>query len=351
MADHRFDAGALRDFCRDCFIGAGVAPDKAAAIGEILVEGDLLGHTTHGLQMMIPYMKSVAKGGMLLDGEPEILRDRAAAFAWDGRYLAGPWLVMKAIDEAVKRAQTYGLAAATIVRSHHIACLQAYLKRVTDQGMAIMLTCSDPAEMLVAPHGGKEARYTPNPLAFGAPTEDGAILIDVTLSTVTNGMAMRLNREGKKFPALWLKDADGNPTDDPGARFTDPMGSFMPLGGVELGHKGFALGTMVEVLTSALSGHGRGERPTRWNAAVFLQVFDPEFFGGREAFIRENSYFSDLCRATPVVDGNPPVRMPGDGSLARRAEQLKNGVRLYDGIEAGIRKCGEDLGVAFPAPL
>ncbi len=351
MADHRFDAQALRDFCRDCFVRAGVAADKAVVVAEILVEGDLLGHTTHGLQMMIPYMKSIAKGGMLLDGEPDVVRDRGAAFAWDGRYLPGPWLVVKAIDQAIERAETYGIAAATIVKTHHIACLQSYLKRVTDKGMAILLMCSDPAEALVAPHGGKEARYTPNPLAFGAPTDDGAILIDVTLSTVTNGMAMRLHKEGKKFPGPWLKDADGNPTDDPGARFTDPMGSFMPLGGADLGHKGFALGTMVEVLTSALGGHGRNLKPTRWNASVFLQVFDPEFFGGREAFVRENAYFADLCRSTPVVEGGDPVRMPGDASLSRRADQLKNGVRLYEGIEDGIRKCGEELGVPMPTPI
>ena len=41
----------------------------------------------------------------------------------------------------------------------------AYLKRVTDQGLMLLLTCSDPNLGSVAPHGGRRAVFTPNPVA------------------------------------------------------------------------------------------------------------------------------------------------------------------------------------------
>ena len=55
-------------------------------------------------------------------------------------------------------------------RSHHIGCLQAYLKSITDAGLVGLLLTSDPAGAGVAPHGGIASRITPNPLAMGFPT-------------------------------------------------------------------------------------------------------------------------------------------------------------------------------------
>jgi LDH2 family malate/lactate/ureidoglycolate dehydrogenase len=40
---------------------AGLSPDRAGAAAEILVEGDLLGHTTHGLQLLAPYLRAICE--------------------------------------------------------------------------------------------------------------------------------------------------------------------------------------------------------------------------------------------------------------------------------------------------
>jgi LDH2 family malate/lactate/ureidoglycolate dehydrogenase len=344
-------AGDLRQFAFDLLAKAGMADDRAKVVADILVEGDLMGHTTHGLQLLGPYLKNIETGDMLLEGEPETLSDKGAVRSLDGRYLPGPWLVVREIDELCERAQRHGTATSVIRRSHHIAALAAYLKPVTDRGLMVLLSCSDPETFTVAPHGGLTPWCSPNPLAAGIPTEGDPILIDISMSTTTNGLSMRLGKQGKRLPGLWVKDADGEPTDDPSVVFADPPGAIMPLGGVDLGHKGFALGLIVEALTAGLAGHGRADGIDRWGATVFIQVLDPRAFGGVGAFTREMSWSADHCRRSKVKPGDPPVRMPGGGALARRATALIEGVELYPGIMDNLQDWAGKLDVTPPNPL
>src|SRR6185437_16758723 len=104
----------------------------------------------------------------------------------------------------------------------------------------------------------------------------------------------------------------------------------------------------VEVMTNALSGHGRAIGVKRWGASVFLQLINPECFGGREAFLSETSFVAQSCRETPVPEGKPPVRMPGHGALARKAEQLANGVELYPTIMTALIPIAKELRVPLP---
>ena len=265
-------------------------------------------------------------------GEPEVVADRGAAVTWDGRRLPGVWLAAKAADLAVERAPTYGVVTVVIRNSHHIGCLAAFLQRATDRGLMMTIAVSDPAVAAVAPFGGRKAVFTPDPLAVGIPTDGDPILIDISASITTNGMANRLRREGKRFPGPWALDAAGQPTDDPAALFADPPGTLLPIGGTDHGHKGFGLALMVEALTQGLGGFGRAERPTRWGASVFVQVIDPAAFGGLDAFRRETGWLAAACRDTPPVPGVDAVRLPGQRGLANKRKALAEGVALYPGI-------------------
>src|SRR5215212_8239284 len=126
----RHPASTLITYARTLLERAGVEPDKAQVVAEILVEGDLLGHTTHGLALLPQYLAELEKGSMTKSGEPRVLSDFPAAIAWDGRRLPGPWLTVKALELAASRAKQNGTCTVSIRRSHHIACLAAYPRRV-----------------------------------------------------------------------------------------------------------------------------------------------------------------------------------------------------------------------------
>jgi LDH2 family malate/lactate/ureidoglycolate dehydrogenase len=346
-----YPAAQLVRFAADLFRAAGLDHDKAATVGEILVEGDLLGHTTHGLALAVPYLEAVLDGSMTAAGEPAVISDRGGALCWDGRRLPGPWLVARAIDQALVRVGEHGIAAVAIRESHHIACLASYLERATAKGCMMLLTCSDPSEASVAPFGGLEPVFTPDPIALGIPTGGDPILIDMSASITTNAMTARLRNEGRRFPGPWAMTAAGEPTEDPNVLGAMPPGTLLPTGGKDHGHKGYNLALAIEALSQGLSGHGRADPLTGWGASVYVQVMDPQAFGGAAGFLRQTGFIAVACRRNPPAPGVQAVRLPGELSLARKREALERGVRLYPGIMEGLRPLAAQLGVAPPEPL
>lgn len=352
MAD-RYAADELIAFAETLLVRAGLDLDKAQATAEILVEGDLLGHDTHGLALLGAYLDDVEKGKMTRTGEPTVIADFPAALTWDGNRLPGPWLVRRGLAVAAQRARQNGTCAVAIRRSHHIAALAAYLPPLAEQGLMALLTCSDPVATGVAPHGGRAQVITPDPIAATWPTGAGGdpVILDVSMSITTNGLTKRLAAEGQKFPGLWAVDADGQPTDDPARVVGQPAGALLPMGGLDHGHKGFALALLVEALTGGLAGHGRADPAEGWTATVFLQVFDPALFGGSEAFLRQTGHVAAICKATPPRPGFERVRLPGEAGLRRRADQLVNGIALYPTIMPSLLPRAERMGVTIPVPL
>ncbi len=327
---------------------AGMEREKADAVADVLVEGDLLGHTTHGLQLLPLYLSEIEKGKLTVAGQPVVIADRPAAVTWDGHRLPGAWLTLEAIAVACSRARTLGTCTVVVRRSHHIGALAAYLKRVTDQQLMILLTCSDASGTAVAPHGGFRGVYTPNPLAAAWPTDGDPVMLDVSQSITTNLMTRRLRADGRRFPGMWAVDNEGMPTDDPDALFTDPPGALLPTGGVDHGHKGYAMGLLVEALTGGLAGHGRADPKDGWSATVFVEVWDPALFGGTDAFARETGWLARACRESPPRPGFDRVRLPGESGLRRREAQLRDGLDLHPDTIPSLRPWGEKLGIALP---
>src|SRR5690348_6700284 len=101
----RYAAGDLLAFARQLLVAAGMPDDKAQGVADILVDGDLLGHTTHGLQLLPSYLREIETGSMRVQGEPEVIHETAAALTWNGRRLPGPWLVLQAMEAAARKAQ------------------------------------------------------------------------------------------------------------------------------------------------------------------------------------------------------------------------------------------------------
>ena len=346
----RYSHDALRTFARALLERSSLDAAIARDVADILVEGDLLGHDTHGLALLAGYLGELDKGTMTRGGSYEVVNERAACATWDGRRLPGPWLTLRAIDKATAMARTCGTGTVAIRRSHHIACLAAYLKRVTDQGMMIVLACSDPNAASVAPFGGTRAVFTPDPLALGFPTAGEPVLVDISASLTTNGMTNRLHRQGKRLANAWLIDAEGRASSDPAVLFTKPPGTILPLGGLDAGHKGYGMALLVESLTGGLAGFGRADPKEGWGATVMVQVLDPEAFGSRAQFERQMEAIAAACRANPPRAGFDRVRLPGERGLARRSEQLRDGIALNPEIMPPLQPWAERLGVATPAP-
>jgi L-lactate dehydrogenase len=66
----RYRADDLNAFARALLDRAGVRADIGRDVADILLDADLLGHTTHGLALLAPYLAEIDKGAMAKSGEP-----------------------------------------------------------------------------------------------------------------------------------------------------------------------------------------------------------------------------------------------------------------------------------------
>jgi len=346
----RIPAASLNQFATALLLAAGLPDDKAFAVATVLVDGDLMGHTTHGLQLLAAYLADIERGAMTLAGDPQVLSSRAATQLWDGRRLPGPWLVLRALEHASRLAQEQGTGTIVIRRSHHIASLASYHRRAAEQGLLLLLTCSDPTSASVAPHGGIDAVFSPNPISAGFPTGGIPASVDISTSTTTLGMTTRLRQRGGKLPGPWLIDGQGRPTNDPGVLSGEPKGAILPLGGLDSGHKGYGLSLMVEALTGGLAGHGRADPGEGWGATVFLQVIAPEAFAGLSAFERQLGEVARQCRASRPTVADQPVRLPGERGYRLAASQSETGVLLHEDILPALQPWAVRYGIPLPLP-
>ena len=333
------------------FEKAGAAAPAAQAMADILVEADLLGYGTHGLQFVPAYLAAMEGGKTTPDGEPEVVTDNGAALVLDGKGLSGQWVMLRALDLAIARAKDTAMVGMAIRNTANISCLATYARRAALKGYFAIVAASAPTTKAVAPFGGASPVIGTNPFAVGMPGADHPILIDTSASAVTNRAIERAQRLGERLPFPALVAADGTASDDPACLKSDPPGAIRPAGGDEAGHKGFAMGLLVEALTSGLAGFGRASAKPPAGNTVYLQVIDPRGFAGADAFTQETGVLADLCRAATPRDPANPVRVPGDRAAAAFAAQSAQGVALHPEIMDRMRPLLEKYGIPVPEPV
>jgi LDH2 family malate/lactate/ureidoglycolate dehydrogenase len=343
---------SLDAFACALFRATGMDEDKADTLGRLLVLTDMMGRRTHGLAMAPLYLAEIRNGTMSLRGDPVVVKDCGATQVWDALYLPGQWVVSRAIESAMARADTTGVATVAIRRSHHIGCLAALAKLAADRGFVAIIANSNPAAAFVAPFGGTEPLFTPNPFAIGYPGRDHPVLVDICASITTVSMTREKFAAGERFEHPWLLDAQGAATSDPAVlENVRPPGSLQLLGGQEYGHKGFGLALMVEALTQGLSGLGRKDTEKRWGGNVFLQVLDPDAFAGREAFLAQMDYLTERCQANVPLREGVPVRMPGEQAERSIAAAREQGVPLAEHNVQQLGELAKRFGLVMPAAL
>lgn len=346
----KIERAALERFASALLTAAGMEMAKADVTARVLVEGDMIGHDTHGVGLLPWYLDALADGTLRGTGDHEVVADRGASFVWDGRSLPGAWLLSRALEQAADRVGQYGVVTAAIRNTHHTCALSAYMRDLTERGLIVQLSVSNPAASRVAPFGGTRPLLTPNPIAAGFPTSGDPVLIDVSSSITTTTMTQTLAKAGERFPEPWALTAEGVPTDDPRA-VTEGGGSLLPLGGALKGHKGYGLGLMVELLGQGLSGKGRANTPPGSLAqSAFLQVIDPEAFAGLEAFRAQSDWLADACRSNPPgPDARGGVRVPGDAAARKRRAAWAEGVPVADAVWSALAPRAAAFGIALPA--
>jgi len=323
----RFSADSLREFSLKVLVANGLEHRHASVTAEMLVEADLLGHRTHGVDLLPIY----------------------AGFLMEGKLLPGQSLIVRAIETAVERAEKHGVVSVAIARSQHTGCHAAYLGAAVERGYLVLITAASSYGQRIAPIGGLEAVFSPSPFAVGIPTEGEPILVDLTMASAANSVCRQHYQRKERLPHRWLLDSSGGATDDPTVLYEEPLGTILPLGGVDNGHKGIGLMLMVEALSLGLTGKPHVFEPEASSQSVYLQVIDPDAFAGKAAFEKAMSSIVDASRASRPAPGVSRPRMPGESALEAKRQQLQEGVEVAPDVLERLAVTAEAAGVEFPA--
>ena len=322
-----FTRSRLMKFCTSVLYKLRMDEEKAWDTSDILIEADLMGHSTHGVRLLPLYIKDIEAGNMNVTGEEEIVKDIGSCLTIDGKNLPGIWLTKRALKLSAQRAKKYGTSTVLIKNSHHNGALAAYMLPIISQDLVSIIKSSVPSSATVAPFGGTKALLTPDPMALGYPTNKEPVIIDISASITTNNMIADKIAKDKLFEFDCLLTSDGVPTNDP-KEVMEKNGTVMPIGGLEYGHKGFGLALGIEALSQGLSGSGRSKKPKSMNLSTFVQVINPEAFAGLKAFKDEMTFLYEQCINNPPINENNKVRMPGQKALSNRENSLKEGFEL-----------------------
>jgi LDH2 family malate/lactate/ureidoglycolate dehydrogenase len=342
----RIEAGEALRVAQNLLRASGLDQEKASAVARRLVEADLLGHRSHGLQNLPTYLERLADGRIATSGAISTLHDTGASFSWHTERLPGAWVMDQLIAQAVARASQHAVVTATLANCSHIGALQAYLEDIGRQKFLALMMVTDPGVASVAPPGGVDAVTTSNPMAACIPTDGDPVLIDQSTTLVSNGAIAQYAAKGSLLPGQWVVDNQGRPSNDPAALTATPAGTLMPLGGPEFGYKGFGFGLIVEAFSLALSGFGRNHPRVRGAQGVFLQIVNPAHFGnGQAAFMAATTALVAQCRGSRVAADAGAVRLPGERALQLKKEQLAKGIEFAPPVLATLESWGARLGV------
>lgn len=237
--------GAMRRTVARILVAAGMPDAPAERTAWALAAADAWGRGSHGLMRLPFYLDRFAGGGANPAAVLRQVSDTGPAVCYDGDNGLGHWQVWEAAQVASQRAGQYGIAAVSVGNSGHCGALGLYVAAAAEAGRAAVAFSNGPA--VIPPWGGTAPVLSTSPIAFAMPDESGAVIVDMATSAVARGKIAEAAAAGRELEAGWALDADGQPTTDPAKAL---KGMLAPIGGA----KGYALATMVELLTGVLVG-------------------------------------------------------------------------------------------------
>ena len=341
-------AAPLRDLVQTIFERAGSDPAEAEAVAGHLIEANLMGHDSHGVIRVAPYIELVRSGKWAANRHVRIVKDAGAVVVVDGDQGLGQVIAKEAIDLGIARARQHGVAIVGVRNSGHMGRIGAWAERAAAAGLvSLHFVNTTGFGIQVAPFGGSDRRLSVNPIAIGAPRPGEEPLVhDMSTGAIAAGKIRVARNKGALLPEGAIIDNRGQPTRDPEAFFTDPPGALTTTGG----HKGYGLALFVEVLAGALTGGGSGhpdnpsaDRPINSLLSILI---DPEAMAGSAAMA------ADLERLTAYVTASPPavpggrVLLPGEIERQTRAERLAQGIPLDPNTLDQLRGAARAVGVA-----
>lgn len=340
----RVPVESLRSFCLAALRQAGLNEADADVTADALVTTDTMGVFTHGTKLLGGYLNRLRGGGYRATARPRIEREGPAWAVIDGESALGQVGGVFAMQAAIDKARTVGVAYVGLRNTGHIGAAGYYAAHAARSGLIAMVVGNDVPS--VAAPGSRAAVLGSNPLAYGIPVEGSEpILLDMATAAVAGGKVYAAHQRGEPIPATWLIGPDGQPTTD-GSLYPQHA-ALAPMAG----HKSYGIGLWAEILAGVLPGGAMtwqvgtwmfdpADKPSQHNAGFIAinvaTIAPPEDFAARI------QHLIDEIHAAPTAAGIDRVLLPGEREWSLRQQSHATGIDLPEDVRAKLRQVAAD---------
>jgi ureidoglycolate dehydrogenase (NAD+) len=339
---------SLTRFCIAALRGTGMREADAHATANVLVTTDTWGTFSHGTHHLPNYIKKIKAGGIDPLATPEVVLDTPVVAVIDGRNAIGMVASCNAMQLAITKARTAGMAYVSVKRGNHFGAAGYYASMAAEVGMiGLAMSNADPN---MAPPGGRSSVIGNNPFAYAAPAGDEPpIVLDMALSTTAATKILAAKRTGTAIPDNWIIDKEGRRTTEVGD--WPASGSLLPMAG----HKGYGLALMVEVLAAVLSGSAVALEVNNWlgNLAAppglghaFVAIDIERIMPIGQFKDRIDKMIRDI-KSSPTAAECDRIYLPGEIEWERRQLALREGISMPDSILVALSQLSLSMDLPF----
>lgn len=321
-------AAQLKAVTRAIVGGTGSSAREAELVADQLVEANLTGHDSHGVGMLPRYVEVFQLGRLKVNQHVSVVLDSGALLTLNGNMGYGQVTAFEAMQMGIARAGEQGVAVVGLSNSHHIGRVGHWAEQCIAAGLISMHYVNVVSQLVVAPFGGRDARFVTNPFCVGIPRPGGdPILLDFATSRIAMGKVRMAMNKGEQVRPDTLIDHQGEPTRDPRVMFEPPLGAILPFGE----HKGYCLAMVCELLGGALSGGGTSHEPSPGREVInnmFSIIIDPQRLGTAANLASETAQFAAWVKESPLAQGVDRIKLPGEPEQDYRRERGAKGIPI-----------------------
>lgn len=355
----KYNYDKVRAFTNEVFLKMGCSNDDAQLATKVLVSADLRGIDSHGVARLIGYVRLWDAGRINPTPTIKIIHETPSTAVVDGDAGLGLVIAPKSMDIAIKKADKVGTGWVSVKNSNHFG-IAGYHAMMALQHDMIGMSMTN-ASPLVAPTFAIERMLGTNPIAVAIPADkQPPFVADFATTTAANGKLEILQRKCEDAPLGWIQDAKGKPSIN--AEELKQGGALLPLGSdrVHGSHKGYCLGSIVDIFSAVLSGANFGpwappfvsflpmpEDPVGKGLGHFLGAMSIDGFRPADEFKQNMDVWIDRFRAAKTTDESPNVLIPGDPEREMETERKKSGIPLNEKVVIDLKEVGKRFGLAF----
>ncbi|HEY6978463.1 MAG TPA: Ldh family oxidoreductase, partial [Chitinophagaceae bacterium] len=247
----------LYQFTYNVFKAMGCSDEHASIATKALLAADIRGIDSHGVARLSGYVRLWEATRINAKPDIKIVHETPSTAVIDGDSGLGLVVAPFAMQVAIGKAKNVGTGWVSVRNSNHFGIAGYHAMMALEHDMIGMAMTN--ASALVAPTFSVEKMLGTNPIAVVIPAnEQPAFVADFATTTAANGKLEILQRKNEEAPLGWVQDKDGNATTN--ANALKHEGALLPLGSDrEHGsHKGYALGSIVDIFSAILSGASYG---------------------------------------------------------------------------------------------